>query len=315
MYKQLTREQRYTIDILLKQKQRKKDIAQAIGVHPSTITCEINRNKSKRGGYSYEMANELSEERIFRLPGNRAISESVKNKAICFLKEEQWSPKQISGSLKLQGINISHETIYEIIREDKTNGGDLYKNCRHKLKHRKRCKWTTTHIRDRISIKDRPKIVDEKKRFGDWEMDTIVGKNNSGAIVTLTERTTNFLLMEYLPNGKNAKSLAEIVYRLLLPYKKSVLTITTDNGSEFAEHAILAKKLNTTIYFTDPYSSWQKGAVENINKLIRQYIPKKTSFGSLSTNYIKDIQMKINRRPREKLSFRCPKQVFFKNFL
>lgn len=243
MYKQLTREQRYTIDILLKQEQRKKDIAQSIGVHPSTITREINRNKSKRGGHSYEMANELSEERKFRLPGNRAISEIVKNKAICFLKEEQWSPKQISGSLKLQEINISHETIYEIIREDKTNGGDLYKNCRHKLKHRKRCKWTTTHIRDRISIKDRPKIVDERKRFGDWEMDTTVGKNNSGAIVTLTERTTNFLLMEYLPNGKNAKSLAEIVYRLLLPYKKSVLTITTDNGSEFAEHAVLAKKL------------------------------------------------------------------------
>ena len=312
MYKQLTSEQRYAIELMLKQNYSQKIIAGMLNVHPSTISREINRNKGKRGRYNSTYAQECTNERRFRLPGNRSLSWNVKKKAIDYLETEQWSPKQISGHLSLSGIKISHETIYKIIRNDKANGGTLYKNCRHELKHRKRCKWLSNRILDRIPISERP-LEANGCRFGDWEMDTIVGKNNMGAIVTLTERSTNFLLMHKLPHGKNAKELSKIVCRMLLPYKDFVHTITTDNGSEFANHKEIARLLATKVYFTDPYSSWQKGAIENINKLIRQYIPKGNTFASLSDEYIKEIQMKINRRPREKLHFLCPKQVFFKN--
>ncbi len=185
---------------------------------------------------------------------------------------------------------------------DKRHGGEIWKHCRHKLKHRKRNKlYDCSSIPNRLSIKDRPKEFG--KRFGDWEMDTIVGPNNHGAIVTLVEKSTNFLLMKRLPQGKNALQLAKIVVDMLLPYKDFVLTITTDNGKEFFHHQYIASKLSTQIYFMDPYSSWQKGCIENTNKLIRQYIPKSAPLNTFSDTYIAQTQFKINRRPRKKTSF------------
>ena len=118
--------------------------------------------------------------------------------------------------------------------------------------------------------------------------------------------------MARLPQGKNPKNVADTVIRLLLPYRKNVRTITTDNGSEFACHKKIAKALATTVYFANSYASWQKGAIENQNKLIRQYIPKGTDFRELSDEFIKNVQYKINRRPREKLNFSTPKKEFFK---
>ena len=176
----------------------------------------------------------------------------------------------------------------------------------------------TTKVRNipnRISIHERPPEADGK-RFGDWEMDTIIGKNGKGAIVTLVERSTNFILMEKLENGKEPKALAKVVTRLLFPYKKTgVLTITTDNGSEFCSHELISKKLDgAPIYFADSYCSWQKGAIENSNKLIRQYIPKGTDFQLVTNKLIRMIQSKINVRPREKLKYDSPKKVFFSHF-
>lgn len=141
-------------------------------------------------------------------------------------------------------------------------------------------------------------------------MDTIVGKGNKGAILTLTERTTNLLFMARLPHGKNALETAKMAVRLLLPYKDYVETLTTDNGSEFACHELITKKIGAKVYFADPYSSWQKGAVENINKLIRQYIKKGSDFDQYDDNFIKQTQMKINKRPRKKLNFDAPITVF-----
>ena len=172
------------------------------------------------------------------------------------------------------------------------------------------------NIPHRISIHDRPPEADGK-RFGDWEMDTIIGKNGKGAIVTLVERSTNIILMEKLENGKEPKALAKVVSRLLFPYKKTgVLTITTDNGSEFCAHRLITKKLGgTPVYFADSYCSWQKGAIENANKLIRQYIPKGTDFNDVTNAFIRRTQAKINARPREKLKFSTPKKAFFSHFL
>ena len=147
-------------------------------------------------------------------------------------------------------------------------------------------------------------------------MDTIVDSCGR-AILTLTERSTNFILIEKLPQGRKALPTAQAVVRLLFPYRKFVKTITTDNGLEFAEHKEITKQLSirgmqpVKVYFTDTYSSWQKGAIENANKLIRQYIPKKTDFNKLSDKFVKEVQYKINRRPREKLYFSTPKDEFF----
>ena len=240
MYKQLISEQRYTIEVLLKQNWKKKDIAAAIGVSVSTVYRETNRNKGKHGAYTHRLAQELADTRKERLPGNRKIPKRVTDEAVRLLCEEQWSPKQISGWMALKGVHISHETIYGIIRKDKAEGGGLYKNCRHQLKHRKRPVGAVGRIPNRVSIHERPAEADGK-RFGDWEMDLITGKDGNGAILSLTERSTNFLFIELLPHGKNAKEVAKAAARLLLPYRKHVRTITTDNGLEFACHADLSK--------------------------------------------------------------------------
>jgi IS30 family transposase len=162
-----------------------------------------------------------------------------------------------------------------------------------------------------VSIDERPAVVDAKARFGDWEMDTIVGKDGKGAIVTLVERTTKKMLMAKSPKGKNAKAIARLVVQMLRPFEHHVLSITTDNGTEFAEHKYIAKKLHTKVYFAHPYSSWEKGLIENTNKLVRQYIPNGTDFSSLSDNYILFVQTELNLRPRKLLNFSSPKQKFF----
>lgn len=148
-----------------------------------------------------------------RLPGNRKIPKRVTDEAVKLLREEQWSPEQISGWMALKGVRISHETIYKIIRRDKIEGGELYKSCRHQLKNRKRPVGAVGRIPNRVSIHDRPAEADGK-RFGDWEMDLITGKDGSGAILSLTERSTNFLFIELLPHGKNAKEVAKTAARL-----------------------------------------------------------------------------------------------------
>jgi IS30 family transposase len=166
-------------------------------------------------------------------------------------------------------------------------------------------------IKNRVSIDRRPDIINLKQRFGDWEMDTVIGENGQGAILTMVERKTAFVIMEKLDHGKNAEELAKTVIRLLTGYRNSVHSITTDNGTEFADHENIAKILNTSVFFTHPYSSWEKGLIENTNKLIRQYIPKKTNFNSINNQDIKQIQYKLNNRPRAKLNFYSPKEIFF----
>ncbi len=221
--------------------------------------------------------------------------------------------------MKSRGKNISHELIYRHIRADQT--GVLASHCRHNMKYNRhgRADRTTKvrNIPDRVSIHQRPAEANGK-RFGDWEMDTIVGKDGKGAIVTLTERSTNMLLMERLPQGKHPEPLAKVVIRLLFPYRHTIRSITTDNGSEFCAHKLISKALApkgtknpNLVFFADSYSSWQKGAIENANKLIRQYIPKGTAFSSLTDDFIRKIQHKINRRPRKKLNFKSPIKVFF----
>ena len=204
-----------------------------------------------------------------------------------------------------------------MIRRDES--GQLAAQCRHKMKYRRHhhppCAFRSRAIPNRMSIHDRPQEANGK-RFGDWEMDLIIGKKERGAILTMIERSTNLLIMRKLKQGKKAEPLAKVVGQLLFPYRgEAVKTITTDNGSEFACHEKITKKTGATVFFTDTYASWQKGAVENTNKLIRQYIPKGISFHLFSDQDINLIQNKLNRRPRQKLAFSTPIKEFAKHFV
>lgn len=320
MYNQLTSEQRSQIFVLLQKKIKRKDIALLVGCSQSTLSREIRRNSTEKGNYLWGKAHAMAMERRRRTTANRAKDPAVIWEALDLLKDEDWSPEQISAHMRKRGKSISHELIYRHIRADHT--GELVSHCRHKMKYNRHGRPDRTtrvkNIPDRISIHQRPAEADGR-RFGDWEMDTIVGKDGKGAIVTLTERSTNMILMERLPRGKHPEPLAKVVIRLLFPYRNTIRSITTDNGSEFCAHRLISKALTpkgtknpNLVFFADSYASWQKGAIENANKLIRQYIPKGTDFSTLTDAFIRRIQHKINHRPRKKLNFESPKKVFFR---
>lgn len=309
--KQITIEQRYQIEAYLKTGKSKDFISQELNLHRSTVFREVSRNKTKRGTYSARLAQEYAWDRKDRFIANRKFTEECRLFVERQLKK-YWSPKQIVGYCQKNKIDmVSHERIYQYIREDKGKGGDLYRHTRHRLKHRKRPVGKHYPIANRVSIEDRPEIVNNKERFGDWEMDTIIGAYQQGAILTLTERQTNFLFIRKLPHGKNAKKMAKALINLLMPYKDVVHTITTDNGAEFAEHIKVREKIHSMIYFAHPYCSWEKGAIENANKLIRQYIPKDEDLTKYTQRQLTEIQHQINDRPREKHDFEVPKNLFY----
>jgi len=303
-YHQLTSEQRSQIFVLLQKKTERKEIARLVGISESTLCRELKRNLTRNGKYVWFKAQDMAMARRRRTAANGKKDEIIVWEALRHVKDDDWSPKQVAGYMKKEGKPISHELIYRYIRGDDT--GKLASHCRHKMKYNRHGRPDRTtkvrNIPNRTSIHDRPAEADGK-RFGDWEMDTIIGKSGKGAILTLTERSTNFILMEKLAHGKEAAHAAKAAIRLLLPYMgDGVKTITTDNGSEFCAHEKITKVLKgVTVYFADSYCSWQKGAIENANKLIRQYIPKGTDFTTITPAFIKKAQAKINARPREKL--------------
>ena len=317
-YTHITVEQRIKIETLLKAVHKVSFIAKQLKIHRSSIYREIERNKTKTGRYNAAFAQELSEEQKERFSHNRSFTFSMEKFIREKLSKEQWSPEQIWGYCKENNIDmVSHESIYKFVYQDKYNGGLLYKNLRvASKKYRKRYgsgKNKRDIIKNKISIDERLDCINNKERVGDWEIDTIVGKDNKGAIVTIAERATAFVLIAKL-NGKNAQELAEAVVRLMMPFKKLVLSITSDNGTEFAMHEYISKKLGALFYFAHPYSSWERGLNEYTNRLIRQYIPKRTDFESINHLYINEITMKLNRRPRKKLNYNTPGKMFLTKF-
>ena len=269
MYKQLTSEQRSQVFALLQRKSPRKEIAHIVGISQSTsqstLSRELKRKGSPSGKYVCFKAHDKAMERRKRSTSNAALPPELVWRIKQAIIGEQWSPRQISGALKREGVSVSHQSIYNIIHADAT--GELASHTRHKLKYRRRPKCKASPIACRTSIHQRPKEANGK-RFGDFEMDLIVDPY-SHAILTVVERSTNMLFMTKLPHGKKSGPLAREVRRLL-PYRKHIKTITTDNGPGFAAHKLITQYLGAVVYFADPYASWQKGAVENTNKLIRQ---------------------------------------------
>ena len=225
---------------------------------------------------------------------------------------KKWSPEQISGwLLEEQGVQLSHEAIYLHIWADKALGGGLYRTLRRQGKaYQARSKNQAGRgcIKNRISIDERPAIVDEKSRLGDWEIDLVIGKGHSGALVTLVERKTSFTVSKRI-HDKTAKTVTKATIALLKPYKDAVLTITADNGKEFAYHEQVTDALDAPVYFADPYSSWQRGLNENTNGLLRQYWPKSTDFKKVSANEVTAVIINLNDRPRKKLKYKTPARL------
>lgn len=310
-YKQLSYEQRVEIYALLKAGLNQTQIAKIVGVSKSTISREMKRNTGLKG-YRPNQANERALDRRRNADKHVRFNDDIK-KVVKKHIEQDWSPEQISGRLKKNGKpSVSHETIYQFIIDDQKNGGELYKHLRQKRKKRRKRIKNGDHrgqIPNRVSIDERPAIVDSKERVGDWEIDTVIGKNHKGAFVTAVERKTKYSCIRHVPR-KEAALVAEALIEMLSPFKELVFTITADNGKEFSEHEKIAAALNAQFYFAHPYSSWERGLNENTNGLIRQYYPKKTSLVSVDEQKLVDVQNKLNNRPRKTLNFDTPHQLF-----
>ncbi len=226
---------------------------------------------------------------------------------------QDWSPEQISGWLeKRQAIHISHEWIYQHILADQQAHGDLATHLRQHGKRRKRYgKYDRRgNLPNRVSIDERPPLVEERKRLGDWEIDTLIGKGHQGALVSLVERKSRYTLLQPVIQ-RQAHLVADATISLLQPFADVVHTITGDNGKEFAEHARIAEALKASFYFAHPYSAWERGTNENTNGLVRQYFPKKTDFSKVGLAETKLAVDRLNHRPRKCLDFQTPFEVFF----
>ena len=287
-----------------------------IGRDKSVVSREIRRNCDKRSGqYRADLAQRKYDQRKAIIPKRVRFTPTVQA-TVDELLGEDYSPEQIAGYCKEQGVEcVSHERIYQYVWADKKEGGALHSHLRRKgRRYRKRGakKDSRGVIPGRVDIDLRPRVVEEKKRFGDLEIDTIIGRNHQGAIVTINDRASGFLWMKRVENRtSDAVYLAAV--ELLMGEKDYLHTITGDNGKEFADHQKIAKDLGVNFYFAKPYHSWERGANENLNGLIRQYIPKKTDFSTLDDEYIDWVAERINSRPRKRLNYKKP--IFVKEEL
>jgi IS30 family transposase len=309
-YKHLTLDQKCTIAGLLSIKKSVREIAKIINVNPSTVSREIKRN-SASNIYQASIAHDKYQNRKKENGRPTVLTPAVRCQVLLGLKNYH-SPEQISGSLKLSGINISHETIYKFVWKEKSLGADLHKYLRHGgKKYNKRSGVYSGRglIPARVDIDEREAIVDTKSRIGDWEADTVIGAGQSGVIVTLVERHSKILLSKLVAN-KTKDVVTQAICEMLKPYKDKVLTITYDNGGEFAGHEIIGKTLDAKCYFAKPYHSWERGLNEHTNGLLRQFIPKKMPFTNLTENELAKYQNLINNRPRKILNFNTPNKVF-----
>ena len=310
MYKQLTPWQRYTLAALKQEGLCLRRIGEHLGVHYSTVSRELRRN---RVGSEYDPAEANRMAQVRRHKPRKPEKLTPEAEAIIDDRlKKHWSPEQISGRLKLEGtLDVSPETIYKRVRLDKDAGGSLCKYLRRGGKRRRRRYGSVTRhkLNDKRSIDERPEVVDAKSRIGDWETDTITSKRDSAALVTLVERVSKYTVIGAV-GDRRAYRLARKMTRLLGGYRDKVLTITSDNGTEFACHGLVAEGLDADFFFAHPYSPGERGLNENTNGLIRQYFPKGKSLKNAASK-VRKVMDELNDRPRKSLGYRTPKEVFF----
>jgi IS30 family transposase len=322
-YTHLTEQERYVISHLTCAGFSLREIGRRINRNHATVSRELKRNDDpvyKDTTYWYdwthpEAVKRRRKARHRRRRSNHCLFDYVKRKL-----RDDWSPEIIAEKLKIDYPNdatmrLSHETIYHWIYLDARGGGSLYQHLRRKRKKRRRQKRYGSgrrFIPGRVSICQRPTIVETRQRFGDWEGDTIEGKKRTGYMVTHVERKSRYLIAAKLTN-KTAQSLTlQSIKAFCRIPKKMRQTLTVDNGKEFAYFKELEKKTGLSVYFAEPYSAWQRGTIENTNGLLRQYFPKGTDFRTVTEKDLAFAVKKLNHRPRKCLSYRTPHEVFWK---
>jgi IS30 family transposase len=304
-YKHLSQAERYQIYALMKAGHDQTQIAKLLDRHKSTISRELRRNSGSRG-YRPKQACERSVERAQNSRNAPTIAPWIREEA-CTLLCLQWSPQQIASKLP-----ISHETLYQHVYADKAQGGALWKNLRCQKQKRKRYaggRERRGQIPHRRPLSDRPLHVQARKQVGHWECDTVIGANHKGAVVTMVERKSGYAVLAKVAN-KTSELVSSAIVSNLKPLCERVKTLTFDNGKEFAAHRSIDQQLNCTAYFARPFASWERGSNENLNGLLRQYIPKKRSMSTVTEEEIRMIQNRLNNRPRKRLGFKTPAEVF-----
>ena len=309
-YSQLTLDQRSEIQSFSQSGYSIRSIARKLNRDASTISREIERNQND-GEYRCVAAQEKADERRhadkkpFKINGEleRLIRQCIQDK---------FSPEQTAGFLSLNhGLQISHTYIYQYIYDDRSRGGELYKNLRRagkKYKKRKGKEAGKSLIPNRTCISERPVLVDLKQHPGHWEGDTVIGVHHQGALVTLVERVSKYTLIGRV-RQKTAELVGDTIQRLMIDLVDWVWSTTFDNGMEFANHETFAEALQMDVYFAHPYHSWERGLNENTNGLIRQYFPKGTNFRLVSDGQVQRVQDALNNRPRKALGYRTPRQM------
>ncbi len=310
-YTHLTQDERYQIYILSKAGHNQSDIARIMERDKSTISREIKRNCGQRG-YRPKQAQELSVRRKANQNGRRIDAGTW-----AFVEEklgQHWSPEQISGYRKANHLpGVSHESIYQYIYANKRAGGTLHTalRCQKVRKKRYGNRERRGTIPNQVSIEQRPAIVEQRKRYGDWEGDLVIGAGSQQALVTLNERKSRYTLIGKVVR-KTAQAVSDTMISLLTPFANYVHTLTTDNGKEFAQHERIASSLDAKFFFAHPYCSWERGANENMNGLLRQFFPKKMHFDSINDTDIEKAMHSLNHRPRKCLNYQTPHEVFTK---
>ena len=311
-YKQLTGEQRYQIYGLKQAGLKQSQIAEKVGVNKSSISREFRRNQGQRG-WRPKQAQSLRDERKQACINGKQFSMDEWGEVERLIREDL-SPAQAADRLALEGrLQISHEAIYRYIYADKRDGGDVCQHLRGQKPYRKRYASGQERrgvIKNRVSIDERPEIVDQKTRIGDWEGDTVIGKNHKGGLVTLAERKSRYVLAGHIAS-RHADGVTAVATRLLMPHKDNCHTLTLDNGKEFAGHESIAAELQASVYFAHPYSSWERGLNENCNGLIRQYFPKGMDLTNVTEEQVQFAVERLNHRPRKVLGGRSPHEVLF----
>jgi IS30 family transposase len=309
MASNITIEERIKIKALYDQNHGVPNIAKYLKRHKTSIYRELSK-KNESGAYEYKYAQKLTSTNMIRRNHQKPTEEII---ALIEMKiiNEQWSPEQISGWLKLNHkVCISHTWIYQHVEKDRSEDGEL-------ANHMRRGKYSFEpreykgKIKNRTTIDQRPEIINERKRLGDFEIDLIVGPKNKGAILTIVDRLSRQCIIEKL-SDKSSKEIKNVLSHALNHYDGHKHSITSDNGSEFTLHEEISKGLKLDYYFAHPYSSYERGSIENLNGLIRQYIPKGKTFDDIDQSYIKQIEAKLNSRPRKILKFLTPREFYEK---
>jgi IS30 family transposase len=323
-YKQLSIEEREVIQMGVWQKKSIRTIAQELGRSAATISRELKRNcQEERRRYFPRLAHERTKAMICARGKRYRLKDPFVRDYVIRKLKENYSPEQIAGRLSVEfpKFKISHEAIYQYIYSQyrRQGYGDclsddlrIYLKRQHKVRHRKYVPWRPQRlkIKDAISINDRPKVIDLRKIIGHWEGDSIVSRQSKVGLNTLVERKSGLVFISKIENG-TAEVTTDVVvdrFKMLPPGKRRTLTL--DNGSENSGHKKITERLGTKCYFANPYHSWERGTNENTNGLIRYYLPKKTDFRLVSNERIKQVENILNNRPRKRLNWLTPLEVF-----